>query len=97
MSDDVLSYAPSDCLLEEARASMLYAPSSYPLVAECPPCVDIKFGRATSYSEGEGAIVSSPDAVSFYHATDEILGMKSVAVMQVTTYLLSYFRAEFSQ
>ena len=36
-ANDVLPYAPSTPLLEEARASMLYAPQSYPLVDSSLP------------------------------------------------------------
>lgn len=79
MADDVLSYAPSKCLLEAAHASMLYAPSSYPLV---PPCTDVKFGKATALREQQGTTVSCRDAVTFYRAT-ESFDMTSVAVMEV--------------
>ena len=78
----MLPYAPSTPLLEEARASMLYAPQSYPLVDSSLPGASVLFGSATPFREEEGAIVSCPDAVSFYRAS-EAFSIKVVAVMEV--------------
>lgn len=81
-ANDVLPYAPSTSLLEEARASMLYAPQSYPLVDSSLPGASVMFGSATRLREEEGAIVSCPDAVRFYCAS-EPFNTKVVAVMEV--------------
>ena len=82
MANDVLPYAPSPSLLEEARASMLYAPQSYPLVDSSLPGTSVVFGKATALREEEGAIVSCPDAVKFYCAS-EAFSIRVVAVMEV--------------
>ena len=82
MANDVLPYAPSPSLLEEARASMLYAPQSYPLIDASLCGANVVFGKATALREEEGAIVSCPDAVKFYCAS-ETFSIRVVAVMEV--------------
>ena len=82
MANDVLPYAPSPSLLEEARASMLYAPQSYPLIDSSLCGANVVFGKATALREEERAIVSCPDAVKFYCAS-ETFSIRVVAVMEV--------------
>ena len=77
--NDVLPFAPCASLREQAKASLLYAPSCFPL--QQPSELGVVFSKASLLAGVEGA-VCCPEAVKFYN------GIKDVKLDS-----LSYFAA----
>lgn len=81
---DVLPYRPLDPLFSQARASMLYAPSTFPL-PHPTTCPEVVFGQVENYTHEESTVACSQEAYSFYAGARQMTNLKYLAAMGVST------------
>ena len=84
--EDVLPFAPCPSLLSQARASMLYAHSFFPL----PPTSNVPsvvFGKPANYTGKEGTAAFSHEAFSFNVGARQVKHLDYVAALGVRTYV----------
>lgn len=82
--DDLLPYVPCERLLNEAKASMLFASDRLTPFSESKP--EIIFGRADRFKGSEGRAICNPQVVNFYTAASMLKGLRYLAVLGVSNY-----------
>ncbi len=91
VEEDVLPFSPSASLRTQARSSMLYAPSTFPLpLPTTGP--EVVFGEVANYTHKEATVAFSQEAFSFNTGAKKVSNLKYVAAMGVrllTVYLAS--------
>ena len=85
--DNLLPYVPCERLLNEARASMLFASEQLVPFSESPK-PEIIFGRADRFKGSEGRAICNPHAVNFYTAASMLNGLHYLAVLGVSIHMV---------